>query len=160
MAQAFSPGTSLASISEGRVPLSERRQTSGPKSRGARTSRLVRASLLVAAALATGYWALGLITPSLRGLAHNLLRSRPEARLAAREALLLRQIQGVDTLVARAERGPLVPLSDEHAVVIVDRALVRSLLRALIPADYVIADRYRVRVTDAAVEFEDGFALV
>src|SRR5262245_62366135 len=103
-------GTSLASPLGGRVALSERRRTSGPKSRGARTSsRLVRSTLLVAVTLATGYWALGLITPSLRGLMHSVLRSRTEARLEAREALLLRQIQGVDALLARAERGPLVP---------------------------------------------------
>jgi hypothetical protein len=122
--------------------------------------RLVLLTVLAAAVLATGFWARSRIAPSLRGLSHTLFRTRSEARLAAREALLLRQIQGVDALISRAEKGPLVPLSGQRAAVIVDRKLVRSLLLALVPMEHVVAERYRVRVTDAAVEFEDGFALI
>ena len=121
---------------------------------------LVLLTVLAAAVLATGFWGRSRIAPSLRGLSHTLFRTRTEARLAAREALLLRQIQGVEALISRAEKGPLVPLSGQRAAVIVDRKLVRSLLLALVPMEHLIAERYRVRVTDAAVEFEDGFALI
>lgn len=91
---------------------------------------------------------------------HALFRSRSEAKLSAREAVLLRQRQGLDALIARAGRGPLIPLSGDHAVVIVDQELVRSLLGALVPAEHLIAGRYRVQVANATVAFEDGFALV
>ena len=63
------------------------------------------------------------------------------------------------TLVARAEKGSLVP-DGEHALVGVDERLVQSLVSTLVPADYVIAERYRVRVEQASVTFEDGLALV
>ena len=142
--------------------LSKRHTQGGAKRVRARTrpSRRLLVTGLAVAVLAAGFWARGRIAPSLRGLSHTLFRSRTEAKLAAREALLLRQIQGVDALISRAEKGPLVPLSGQRAAVIVDQRLVRSLLVALLPADYVIAERYRVHVTDAAVEFEDGLALI
>jgi hypothetical protein len=113
----------------------------------------VLAVLLAASAMAIAFLAGFAIAPLL-------FESRFEPRISARQAVLQRQLDGLENLVARAERGPLVPLGDGQAVLIVDEELVRSLLGALVPAEHVIAGRYRVRVSNATVAFEDGFALV
>jgi hypothetical protein len=125
-----------------------------------RSIRLVLSASLLAALVATGLWAGAAIEASFRGLVHSMFRSRSEAMLSAREAMLLRQNQGLDELIGRAERGPLLDLSGDHAVVIVDQELVESLLGALVPAEHLIAGRYRVHVAKATVAFEDGFGLV
>jgi hypothetical protein len=80
--------------------------------------------------------------------------------ILAKEAVLVRQRQGLEALIARAEQGPLVPLSGDQAVVVIDQRFVESLLAALVPSERVVAERYRVRVERASVSFEDGFALV
>jgi hypothetical protein len=105
------------------------------------------------------------VTVTLAGAAYVVHRARsggaqPDDALRAREAVLLRQRQGLEALIARAERGPLVPLSGDQAVVVIDQKFVESLLAALVPSERVIAERYRVRVERASVSFEDGFALV
>ena len=56
-----------------------------------------------------------------------------------RESVLLRQRQGLEALIARAERGPLVPLTGDHAVVVIDERFVQSLLGAWLPAERVVA---------------------
>jgi hypothetical protein len=122
--------------------------------------RLLLSALLIASVAALGFWARGAIRPAFRSLVGSIFRSRAETELSAREAVLIRQKRGLDVLIARAEQGPLIPLSGGHAVVIVDQELVRSLLGALVPAEHVIAERYRVQIADATVAFEDGFALV
>ena len=83
-------------------------------------------------------------------IARILFRSGSEPRVPARQAVLQRQLQGLEALVARAERGPIVPLGKGQAVLIVDEGLVRSLLAALVPAEHVIAGRYRIRVSSAS----------
>lgn len=77
----------------------------------------------------------------------------------ALEGIVRRRFDEMTALVARAEKGSLVP-DGEHALVGVDERLVQSLLSTLVPADYVVAERYRVRVERASVSFEDGIALV
>lgn len=86
---------------------------------------------------------------------------RPGAPLpqTALEGIVRRRFDEMTALVARAEKGSLVP-DGEHALVGVDERLVQSLVSTLVPADYVIAERYRVRVESARVSFEDGIALV
>jgi hypothetical protein len=86
---------------------------------------------------------------------------RPDAPLppTALAAIVTRRFEEMTALVARAEKGSLVP-DGEHALVGVDERLVQSLASTLVPADYVVAERYRLHVAQAKVAFEDGIALV
>jgi hypothetical protein len=77
----------------------------------------------------------------------------------ALEAIVRRRFDEMTALVARAENGSLVP-DGEHALVGVDERLVQSLVSTLVPAEYVVAERYRLRVERASVAFDDGLALV
>jgi hypothetical protein len=77
----------------------------------------------------------------------------------ALEAIVRRRFDEMTELVARAEKGSLVP-DGEHALVGVDERLVQSLVSTLVPADYIVAERYRIHVSQASVAFEDGIALV
>jgi hypothetical protein len=80
-----------------------------------------------------------------------------ETALSAERAVLTRQLHGLKRLVGRAGGGPLVPF--DKVLVTVDEHLVQSLLESTLPLEQVVAERYRIRVTKARVEFEDGFAL-
>lgn len=77
----------------------------------------------------------------------------------ALEAIVRRRFDEMTALVARAEKGSLVP-DGEHALVGVDERLVQSLVSTLVPAEHVVAERYRLRVERASVAFHDGIALV
>ncbi|MET0554705.1 MAG: hypothetical protein ABW221_16815 [Vicinamibacteria bacterium] len=96
--------------------------------------------------------------PWIRPLVKHLRPGAP-AGPTALEGIVRRRSDEMAALVARAEKGSLVP-DGEHALVGVDERLVQSLLSALVPADYVVAERYRVHVAQASVAFEDGIALV
>jgi hypothetical protein len=113
-----------------------------------------RAGLCVLGAIAV---TAGLTWRSLPLLRH--LSSQGPVPPTALEALVRRQHEGLATLIARAEAGPMVP-AGQHALVGVDQKLVQSLLSTLVPADYVVSGRYRIHVARATVSFEDGFALV
>lgn len=137
------PGTSLAVIA--RMKPSRRART--------RTTR-AGAVVVVALVIALGFLWRPVVRPLLRHLSPQAVPPP-----TAQEALIRSQYDGLRTLVARAERGPFVP-PGQHALVGVDQSLVRTLLGALVPADYVIADRYRIHVETADVSFEDGFPQV
>ena len=96
--------------------------------------------------------------PWIKPLVRHL---RPGAPLppTALEAIVRRRFDEMTALVARAEQGSLVP-DGEHALVGVDERLVQSLVATLVPAEYVIAERYRIEVQRASVAFDDGIALV
>jgi len=96
--------------------------------------------------------------PVLHPLVRHLSPQGPPPP-SAQEALIRRQHEGLSALITRAEAGPIVP-AGQHALVGVDQKLVQSLLGALVPTDYVVSGRYRIRVERATVSFEDGFALV
>jgi hypothetical protein len=96
--------------------------------------------------------------PWIKPLIKHLGPGAP-ATPTALEAIVRRRFDEMTALVARAEKGSLVP-DGEHALVGVDERLVQSLVSTLVPADYVIAERYRVRVESASVAFDDGIALV
>lgn len=85
-------------------------------------------------------------------------RWRATPRVEPEEAVLVRKREGLTALVAAAAKGPLIPF--EKALVIVDQSVVQELLTAAMPFERVIGGRYRVQVTAASVEFDDGFALV
>lgn len=85
---------------------------------------------------------------------------RPPPGPSAERVLLWQRIAGLSTLLAKAQEGPLFPLVGKQVLVTIDQQLVQSLLRSLVPADYVIARRFRIRIDKASVAFEDGFALV
>src|SRR5262245_4907648 len=113
--------------------------------------RLTRALIASAVALCLALAALALFL---------LRRSHAPPGPPAEHVLLFQRIAGLSALVAKAEKGPLFPLAGQQVLVTIDQHLVQSLVRGLVPADYVIADRYRIRVAEASVAFEDGFALV
>jgi hypothetical protein len=81
-----------------------------------------------------------------------------ESAATAERAVLERQLSGLRGLVAAAERGALVPFS--HVVAVADEGLVQDLLRGTLPFERVVAERFRVRVEQAEVQFRDGFGLV
>ncbi len=83
---------------------------------------------------------------------------RRETAATAEQAVLDRRIQGLQGLVAAAGKGPLVPFGSVLATV--DEATVQDLLRAGLPFERLVAERFRVRVERAEVHFEDGFGLV
>jgi hypothetical protein len=82
--------------------------------------------------------------------------SRP--RITADQAVAARQRRGLERLVAKAAKGPLMPV--EEVLVVVDQGLVQDLLGASLPYERVISGKYRVRVTAAGVTFDDGAAIV
>jgi hypothetical protein len=83
---------------------------------------------------------------------------RPDAQARAEAARLRRQIAGLRALGKAADQGTLFP--PDRLRVGVREALVRDLLRAPLPLETTILDRFRVRLTDANVRFEHGLSLV
>ncbi len=79
-------------------------------------------------------------------------------RVGADEALLMRQLEGAQTLLARARKGPLVDF--DKILVVVHEHLVQDLLQAATPFEGTVGDGLRIRVESATVRFADGFALV
>jgi hypothetical protein len=96
--------------------------------------------------------------PFIHPLVKHLKPGAPPPPTAL-EAIVGRRFDEMTALVARAEKGSLVP-DGEHALVGVDERLVQSLVSTLVPAEYVIAERYRIEVQRASVAFDDGIALV
>jgi hypothetical protein len=85
-------------------------------------------------------------------------RDRDRAVSAPREAVLRRQVQGLETLLAAARQGELVRF--EQVLVTLDEKLIRELLESAMPFERIVDDKYRIRVEGAQVHFHDGFALV
>ena len=89
------------------------------------------------------------------------LRSRrTPSPVPLEERLLRRQHEGMAALLARVAKGPLLPDSDDDVLAVVDQKLLQSLIGNLVPAEHVIAERFRIKVEDAWVALEDGFTLV
>lgn len=65
---------------------------------------------------------------------------------------------GLRRLIDASQEGPLIPF--DQMLVAVDQALVQDLISSAVPFERTVAQKYRVRVDRAGVEFEDGFALV
>lgn len=76
----------------------------------------------------------------------------------AREAMLRHQIDGLETLIASAEKGTLFP--KDLLVVSVDEQTVRDLALLALPREEVIAGKYRVRLDKAEVGFRDKWGSV
>ena len=75
-------------------------------------------------------------------------REPPEATLARSTAAFRRaQIESLETLIAKAEKGELVT-TDQIAIGI-SEDVVKSLLNASLPREIVVADRVRVRIESA-----------
>lgn len=73
-------------------------------------------------------------------------------------AVAQRRNEGLKRLLAEAEKGPVVQKGD--VTVVVDQRMVQEVITSVLPVEQVIASRYRVRLTEAGVLFEDGLALV
>lgn len=100
---------------------------------------------------------LGLLSLSLGGGACRQ-HDTEGARLRADQAVLERQVTGLEELVALAEQGALFP-KDAFAIGI-EEELVRGLLAAGLPQEQIVAERYHVRVERAAVRFESNQSLI
>jgi len=97
---------------------------------------------------------LPLLAPFLLGL----LCCRSQPTVSAEEAIFERRRRGLETLIAAAERGSLIPFNS--VLVTVEEGLVEELMTSAMPYERTLNDRYRVRVTSASVRFDDGFGLV
>ncbi len=75
-------------------------------------------------------------------------------RVLAEEAMLRRQIEGLEAVIARAESGRLLP--DDELAVAVSEKLVKDVARLALPREQVVAGRYRVRLETVDVRFRDG----
>ena len=71
----------------------------------------------------------------------------------AEEVVLKRQIKDLGELVARAERGSLLP--SDKLIVAVSEQLVKNLAQLALPREQVIAKNYRVRLETVDVRFRD-----
>ena len=78
--------------------------------------------------------------------------------VSAEQAVLTRRTDGLRKLIAAAENGPLVPF--DRVLVVVDQHVVQDVLISAVPWERTVGERYRLQVTGAEVDFEDGFALV
>jgi hypothetical protein len=115
----------------------------------------------VLAAAVVLLWRRELLGPTVRTLAPMIIPSSwlPAPRHTAQAAVLERELLALSTLVVETEQGRLLPASDQ-VLVVVNQGLIQQLLTTLTPAEYVVLDKYRVRVDKATVSFEDGLALV
>jgi hypothetical protein len=78
--------------------------------------------------------------------------------LAREEALLMRQVQGLEALVAAAEAGTLT--SPDWVQIGIDEALIAELVAAGLPQERVILDRARVRLERAEISLRGSVGLV
>jgi hypothetical protein len=86
--------------------------------------------------------------------------SRPEARRAVEEAILDRRSEGLEALTAAARKNAGRIIGPEDILVVVGQGLVQQVLDGAVPFERTIGDRFRVRVDQCSVHFEDGLALV
>ncbi len=100
-------------------------------------------------------------TPRLPALLESGPSPRPRtARGLHPDAVLRREVGSLRGLVSAQARGELLAPGPHRALVVLDQALVEGLLRAQLPASHVVAERFRVVVSNAQVTFDDGLALV
>jgi hypothetical protein len=79
-------------------------------------------------------------------------------RIIAQELAITRQIEGLRELIATAERGSLVP--SDRVIIAVEEQLVRDLAQLALPREEVIGGRFRVRLEQADVRFQDKWGSV
>ncbi len=75
----------------------------------------------------------------------------------AERAILERQVRGLEKLVAAGRSGRVIPF--EQGLIVLDQALIRSLLDATLPYE-TRAGEFRIRIQRAGVMCDDGVALV
>ncbi len=85
-------------------------------------------------------------------------RRGKKAFASAEQAILERRKAGLESLVKRAEAGPLIPFHQVLAVV--DESLVQQLVSSALPFERIVKSQYQVTVDSATVSFDDNFALV
>jgi hypothetical protein len=85
-------------------------------------------------------------------------RRTNSAPLVAEQALLVRQIQEMEELVARGRAGHVVPL--DQGVIAIDQSALQELIVAVLPYETIVANRYRVRVLGGHITCNDGLAFV
>jgi hypothetical protein len=86
--------------------------------------------------------------------------ARPEARQAVEEAILDRRSEGLEALTDAARKNGGRLLEPQDILVVVGQGLVQEVLDGAVPFERTIGNRFRVRVAQCGVRFEDGLALV
>lgn len=84
--------------------------------------------------------------------------SEEEVQYEARKAELERRVQGLQELVASAEKGSLIPT--DRFFVGVGEDLVENLFRSQLPLEQPLEDRFVVRLESADMEFDDKYGAV
>jgi hypothetical protein len=85
-------------------------------------------------------------------------RDERAARLRAERLLLERQVRGLKELITAVEAGTLT--KPEQLLIGADEATVQGLLAATLPQERVIADRLRVKLESATVQFRASQSVV
>jgi hypothetical protein len=93
-------------------------------------------------------------------LAAGCSRRREDPHLSAMEANVQRRIQGLQAMIAEADRNGGRIVRFDHILVVVRQGLIQGVLDAAVPFERVIETRYGVTVAKAEVLLEDGFATV
>jgi hypothetical protein len=101
---------------------------------------------------------LGLAVALIGGASAGCSRSAKPLRVVAREELLRRQVEDLRLLVARAERGSVVPTG--ALSIVVDEQLAQELLQLTLPREHAIDPRFVVRIERVNVRFSEGLGLV
>lgn len=95
-------------------------------------------------------WLLGLVAGALAAGC----RETPPQRVLDLESHLARQVSDLRALVARAEKGRLVPT--DGLIVALREDAVRRMAELALPRDEIVQRRFRVHVERADVRFRDG----
>ncbi|MBN2371405.1 MAG: hypothetical protein JXO72_13055 [Vicinamibacteria bacterium] len=104
----------------------------------------------VAALLAIGLVGMPTFDPSACG--------RLRLTGSGERAILTRRVEKLRKLVNASRAGSI--LAEHDMTLVLDQGLIAAILGAHLPWEDVVADRYRVRITEVAVECEDGLALL
>lgn len=98
------------------------------------------------------------ITTLALGLASIGCDRRVEEPSGAEAAILERQVEGLEKLVASGRSGRLIPF--EQGLLVIDQSLIQNLLNVALPYETRAGEQFRIRILDATATCEDGVALV
>jgi hypothetical protein len=91
-------------------------------------------------------------------LAIGCAPSDREAAFLARKALLERQNEGLRELIAQFDGGSIVPA--DRFVIGIHESIVAGLLRAELPLERPLGERFVIRLEQAEVLFQDKFGVI
>jgi len=84
--------------------------------------------------------------------------SQEETEYLARRAMLLRQNQGIQELIAEEEQGSLVPL--DRFLIGVDEKVLGDIFRSQLPRERPLGKQFVIRLEKAEVSLQDKYGLI